>query len=194
MPIIGVIDSAKTGNLVTGSFDSIATVTTTAGQTAVTFSSIPSTYKHLQVRGIGRANESNPGDGSGIYLRFNNDSTSNYWYQRMYCVRGVSNNNGAGDYQSGTNYPDCGIVTSASQPASIYGGCIIDILDYTNANIKKSASVQSGFCTTSSSTNQYTHTGAFTRNSTEVINRIDLVIGTGSFAANSTFALYGVKG
>lgn len=194
MPILGVIASQISGHLSTTAFDSIATVTTTAGQTAVTFNNIPSTYKHLQVRGIGRANESNPGDGSGIYMRFNNDTASNYWYQRLYCVRGSTNNNGTGDYSANTNYPDCGIITSASQPASIYGGCIIDILDYANTNIKHSASVQSGFATTSTSTNQYTHTGAFAHNSTSAVSRIDLIVGTGSFAANSTFALYGVKG
>jgi hypothetical protein len=194
MPILGVIASGISGNLITGAFDSIATVTTTAGQTAVNFLSIPATYKHLQVRGIARANESNPGDGSGIYMRLNGNNAANYWYQRIYCVRGTANNNGAADYQANTTYPDCGIITSASQPASIYGGLIIDIPDYANVNIKHSGSVQSGFATTSSSTNQYTHTGAFAWNSASAIYEINMIVGTGSFAAGSVISLYGIKG
>jgi hypothetical protein len=194
MPILGIVASSITGKLVTGSFDSIATVVTTAGQTAVTFNSIPSTYRHLQVRGIARANESNPGDGSGIYMRFNGDGGSNYFYNRQYFVKGVANNSGAADGSFSSPYADCGIITSASQPASIYGSLVVDIYDYAVAGKRRVASSNGGFCTTSGSTNQYTHISSLSWADTTAINTVALIVGTGSFAANSTFALYGVKG
>jgi hypothetical protein len=51
MPILGIIASAITGNLVTTSYESIETVTVGSGGSAtVTFSSIPATYTHLQIK------------------------------------------------------------------------------------------------------------------------------------------------
>jgi hypothetical protein len=52
MPILGIIASAITGNLVTTSYESIETVTVGSGgsATVLTFSSIPATYTHLQIR------------------------------------------------------------------------------------------------------------------------------------------------
>lgn len=194
MPIIGVIDSAKTGNLVTGSFDSIATVTASANQSLITFTGIPATYRHLQLRGLSRAHQSNPNDGSGIYMRFNNDTGSNFWYQRFYCVRGVSNNNGGSDSSANTSYADCGIATSASQAADIFGGAIVDVLDYAIAGKKRSANTFGGFGLPTNASNQYTHFGQLSWNDTAAVTRIDIVMGTGSWAAGSTWALYGVKG
>jgi hypothetical protein len=53
MPILGIIASAITGNLVTTSYESIATVTVGGGGSArCYFSSIPATYTHLQIRSI----------------------------------------------------------------------------------------------------------------------------------------------
>ena len=51
MPILGVIDSAKTGNL--SSYESIQTITVgSGGASTIVFSSIPSTYAHLQIRAL----------------------------------------------------------------------------------------------------------------------------------------------
>ena len=53
MPILGIYASAISGNLAFPSYESIATTTVGSGGTAsITFGSIPSTYTHLQVRGI----------------------------------------------------------------------------------------------------------------------------------------------
>ena len=47
--IVSVLDSGGAGG--GGSYESIATVTLGSNATAITFSSIPSTYKSLQLRG-----------------------------------------------------------------------------------------------------------------------------------------------
>jgi hypothetical protein len=60
MPILGIIASAITGNLVTTSYESIATVTVGGGGSAtIDFTSIPATYTHLQIRGIARSTNGN---------------------------------------------------------------------------------------------------------------------------------------
>jgi hypothetical protein len=50
MPILGILASAITGNLVTSSYESIATFNITTSTPSVTFSSIPQTFTHLQIR------------------------------------------------------------------------------------------------------------------------------------------------
>ena len=50
MPILGIIAS-QDYNRVTNSYESIATVTVgSGGSSSLTFSSIPATYTHLQIR------------------------------------------------------------------------------------------------------------------------------------------------
>jgi hypothetical protein len=52
-PILGILASGMSGNLWAPGkdFDSIATTTVGAGgASTITFSSIPSTYRHLQIR------------------------------------------------------------------------------------------------------------------------------------------------
>ena len=80
-PILESIGSVKGfgwGALVAGgSYESIQTVTVGAGGSAsVTFSSIPATYKHLQIRGILRSSYS-PSNTS-MRLTFNSDTGNNY--------------------------------------------------------------------------------------------------------------------
>ena len=58
------------------SFDSIASATGTGSSGTITFSSIPQTYKHLQIRGIGRLDVVTGGVSTRI--RLNGDTTSNY--------------------------------------------------------------------------------------------------------------------
>jgi N-methylhydantoinase A/oxoprolinase/acetone carboxylase beta subunit len=56
MPILGIIASSKLSAV--GDFESIATVT--VGGTSITFSSIPSTYTHLQIRILVSGPANNP--------------------------------------------------------------------------------------------------------------------------------------
>ena len=69
---LGIIDSGGAGGA-GGSFESIATATPTSG-TTITFSSIPSTYKHLQIR----YNIKTSNNGSFILMRINGATGSVY--------------------------------------------------------------------------------------------------------------------
>lgn len=84
MPVLGIIASQISGHLwaPSGAYDSIATTTVGSGGTAtVTFSSIPATYTHLQIRCLMRT------DRAVAYTatnwRFNSDSSSNYSYHAI---------------------------------------------------------------------------------------------------------------
>ena len=81
MPILGIIASSITGSTLT-SYESISTVTVGGGGSAsVSFTSIPATYTHLQVRAIVRTTSaSNP----NLAYKLNNDtSNSNYRYHQI---------------------------------------------------------------------------------------------------------------
>ena len=100
-PILGIWASPK--YVAPSNYYSIATATVTSGGTAsITFSSIPSTYTHLQLRGFVRMNRADYAD--NLSIRFNSDSSSNYY---SHGVRGDGTNVNA--WASGTstyNYID----------------------------------------------------------------------------------------
>ena len=82
--LAGAIASGISGHLFnpTGSFESIATTTVGSGGTSsIDFTSIPSTYQHLQLRIISRVSNADTGD--NIFLQFNGDTSSNYSWHYM---------------------------------------------------------------------------------------------------------------
>jgi hypothetical protein len=174
----------------TTSYESIATVTP-SGTGQVTFSSIPSTYKHLQVRGIYR-NSANVG-GDDARLRLNNDSSAIYITHRLYGLGSgtpTANTSGTGDtsMQFGYNTAD------GSTGADIFTGCVIDILDYASTNKNKTVRTLDGFDNNGSGSIQFL-SGLYV--STNAITRLDLYcfnLGSNNWATGTTFALYGIKG
>ena len=117
-PILGIFASAVTGGVSTTSYESIATVTVgSGGSSSVEFTSIPGTYKHLQIRAIYRT----AGAGFNPRYRFNSDTGSNY-----------SNQTGI----AGT------IVTSASNTFNV---SVVDILDYADTNKYKTLRLLDGY-------------------------------------------------
>ena len=191
MPILGIIAS-QDYNRVTNSYESIATTTVGGGGSAtITFSSIPATYTHLQIRFICVATTGT----QDLKINFNSDSGSNYSYHTMY-GGGATANTTAGTSTSrivcGTNAAGNG-----SFATSMSAG-IIDILDYANTNKYKTTRVLNGFDTnnaTTSSNNETIALGSGNWRSTSAITNIDLAIdGAQNVAQYSQFALYGIKG
>ncbi len=77
-PILGIWASSKaTVAADTGAMFPLQVITVgSAGASSITFTNIPGTYTHLQIRAISR--KSSAGGGDGIFVRFNSDSGSNY--------------------------------------------------------------------------------------------------------------------
>lgn len=168
-------------------FESISTVTVGAGGTAtITFSSIPSTYTHLQVRGIARSTRVATQD--SIILRFNSDSGANYFSYHEVYGDGATAAAGAGS-SSGTGV-GFGYIAAASATASIFGVAVIDILDYLNTNKNKVPRILAGVDRNGSGL--IALTSGLWRN-TAAISSIDLLPGSGNFTEYSHFALYGIR-
>ena len=182
MPILGIIASQITGHLFTNSFESIQTVTVgSGGQSSISFTSIPSTYKHLQIRGIAKLVS---GAATNMGLRFNSDTASNYSWHQLYADGSAT---GAGGYATqssiGNQYTD----------PTYYSGFIIDILDYQNTNKYKTTRCLGG--EDKNGSGYVTYTSGNWR-STSAITDITIYDPNASttFAQYSSFALYGVRG
>ena len=189
--MLNVISGLLSGGAAAGggtSYESISTTTVGAGgSSSITFSSIPSTYSHLQIRGIGRSLEANTGLDL-IFMRFNSDTASNYSWHQLF-GNGSSAASGAG---TSVTIMRGGLITLNNEPANVFGGVVIDVLDYANANKYKTIRSLSGADYNNTSGGVALNSGSW-RN-TNAITSITLNPSGGNWAQYSQFALYGIKG
>lgn len=190
MPILGIMASAISGNLENNSYESIATVTVGAGgSSSVSFSSIPGTYKHLQIRYMSKDDRgSQVLDDVGI--RYNGDTTaSNYVWHRLLGDGSSTYSQGGTPASANPMGFQAGNGTSSS---STFGAGVTDILDYANTNKNKTARNLSGVDNNGSGAVAL-YSGAWL--STAAITSIVLYPNNASnFLQYTKFALYGVKG
>jgi hypothetical protein len=171
---------------VDSSFDSIQTVTVGAGgQSSVSFTSIPSTYKHLQVRYLSK----NVASASYFETRLNSDaSTSNYTWHYL---QGSGSAASAGAATTGT-FPGAVINYAAGAGANIYSVGVIDFLDYTDTNKYKTIRSLSGFDANGSGFVSLTSSLWL---NTAAITGISFQYNGGTNVEQySSFALYGIRG
>ena len=111
--------------------EAIATTYLEADASSVTFSSIPATYEHLQLRGTTSTDRDALHD--MVKINLNSDTGSNYSRHNMHGVGSVSQ-------ASAQTSQDCSKgswVSGATDDAAFYGSMLVDILDYaedTNKN------------------------------------------------------------
>lgn len=183
MILPGVI--ASSGG-VASSYESIATQTVTSGSTAtLTFSSIPTTFAHLQLRcfGVYTGSTSSADD---WYIQFNSDTTAVYDTHNLY--GNGSTATATADTTSGGIRPTM-FNRGATNGISI---AIMDILDYTSTSKQKTLRALGGFDNNGSGTVGLS-SGLWRPSSIVAINRIDVKNAAGNFLPNTHVALYGVK-
>jgi hypothetical protein len=155
----------------TPTYTPLATVTLGSSASSVTFSSIPATYRDLilvvTASGGGEVDER---------LRFNGDTGSNYSFVRMF---------GDGSSAATSSVSGTYIRTLAGNLSGLHNA-IIQIMDY-SATDKHKTTLGRG---NNSATFVVGTAGRWAN--TAAINSIDYSLSSGSFAAGSTFSLYGV--
>ena len=186
----GILASQISGHLYAGpagAFDALGSVTVGAGgQSSITFSAIPQTYTHLQIRAIAR--ETGSGTGSdNFYMQFNGDTSNSYSWHLLY-----GSGSGSGSESSAINQT---FITGNGMAAgadliNAYGASIIDILDYANIYKNKTTRSLSGDDLNGSGYIQFV-SGNW--RSTNAITSIVLAPQNNSFAVNSQFSLYGIR-
>lgn len=166
---------------VTNSYESIATLNGTGSSNTISFTSIPATYKHLQVRFASLST----GAADWVNLRFNSDSnTANYFSHRL-TGDGATVSAVAQGTQPFLKYQFIG--GSTTQPSV----GVVDILDYANTSKNKTVRTLTGFDTNGSGTIAFT-SGLWS--STSATTRLDFILDSSNFASTTVFALYGIKG
>lgn len=182
-PILGIWASQNYSRYsLPTSYESIATTTVGAGgASTITFSSIPSTYTHLQVRGI-----FNSSIQAQALLRFNSDTGSNYSYHQIE-GNGVNAVSGAGTSTTSIIHFINGMESTTSAGSAL----VIDILDYANTNKNKTTRALVG--TDKNGSGQVFLVSGNWR-STSAVTDLSLTTNTGTFAQYTQVALYGIKG
>lgn len=186
-PILGIYASQISGHLwPASSYESIATLTASGSTSSFNFTSIPSTYTHLQLR-VMHANISN--SSSGNYIQFNGSGSNVYTSHRLSgdgssaTASAIAPNNLI-DFD-GRSEPKGNDLTNA------FGVSIIDILDYANTNKFKTARILNGWDINGAG--RIAFLSGLWRDTT-AINRIEFGDTINNFTAGSTAALYGIKG
>lgn len=170
----------------TGAYDALATVSVgSGGASSITFSGIPNTYTHLEIRGIGRS--VNAIGGIGLRMQFNGDTGSNYAAHGIY---GDGSTPTAYNSVSTTALP-VGELVGTSGTANVFGASIITILDYASIVKNKTVRTLEGIDLNGSGYIEFD--SGFWINQTSKINSIYLYTTNGNFAQYSSYSLYGVR-
>lgn len=169
------------------SFESIATFTANGTVATYTFSSIPSTYKSLQIRFLGR-NTFGVDTGSGnAQILFNSDSSASYVAHFL-----VGDGTSAyGNNNTGATALDAPIVVGGGNTSNVFGGSIIDIIDYASTSKFKTAKIFSGFDKNGSNGLIQLSSGLW--RSTAAISSISVRSSSANWETGSVIALYGIK-
>lgn len=172
---------------VPGSYESIATLNAAAGGSAsLEFTSIPSTYTHLEIRGISRTSYASIS--TALVAQFNSDTGSNYFHHLLY---GDGASAASAAVTSSTSF-GFGFTAGNTATASSFGGHLITILDYKNTNKIKTVRGLTGADNNGNGQIRYV-SGAW--NSTNAITSIKIFDANGgNLSQYTTFALYGIKG
>ena len=182
---IGIFASQISGHLTNYAYESIATITPDGTNLTFTFNSIPSTYKHLQIRFLGRWIDS---PNYGLIMRFNGDSGTNY---SAHYISGDGSSTSVGAYTSiSFAYPTPNIPGSGLS-ANIYGASVIDVMDYQNTNKNKTMRALGGYDANGSGQLYF---ASSTWYNTAAITSVTIGSTAGKLTTSSKIALYGIKG
>jgi hypothetical protein len=183
---LGLIASQISGHLIPSiGFVSIATQTVgSGGASSVSFSNIPQSFKHLQLRTFAQDNRNTNAD--SVRFAINSDMTDNNY--RTHRLIGYS---GGALSQDFGNTNGTGVIGGGNY-SSTFGASIFDIFDYQNTNKYKAIRVLGGV-----DTGLGGEVGGYSTlwMNTATVSSITLSPSNGSsFSQYSHFALYGIQG
>jgi hypothetical protein len=176
------------------SYESIATVNVSGGSaTDINFTSIPSTYTHLQIRFIAQTNRGTYGVDE-FRMQLNSDTAANYSYHRLAGTGSSSESNAA----ASSNYINSqGSIATTTAGSDFFGVGVIDLLEYKNTNIYKTVRIFNGADINGTIAGFGASIGFASGSwrSTSAITSIKMYPDVGSsWSIDSSFALYGIKG
>ena len=190
-PILGIWASSKATTAAdTGAMFPLQVITVGPTSVAdVTFTNIPSTYSHLQIRILAKSTRTTA-ETDYMNVTVNSDTGANYTYHYL---QGDGSSATAGAATSLNQMYSSYIGSDGASNASIFGVNIIDILDYSSTNKNKTFRFLGGMDNNGTGGKVAMMSGMW-MNSSTAISSIKFAPSTGSFKQYSQFALYAVKG
>ena len=184
MPILGTVASQFSSKPF-GSYESIQTITVGAGgSSGISFTSIPATYTHLQVRGIWAHSAIDV----AAVIGFNSATTS--YTQHLISGNGESSVL-AGANRSVDGITGIGMTIACPSGSGGFGSSVVDILDYTNTNKYKTVKAFTGQNVNGNGRIRM-YSGIWVN--TNAISSIQITPNNSTFLQYTRFALYGIKG
>ena len=169
------------------SYESIATINVgSGGQSSIEFTSIPSTFTHLQIRAISR--DARATTLNSLVMQVNNDTSATYSYHSIIASDSPIGTDGAGSSTS-TDYL---VNTGANATAGMFAASIWDIMDYSNTNKNKTIRMFGGVDLNSIGRLNFTSAGWFNTNAITSLKFFSSA--NPNFVQYTQFALYGIKG
>jgi hypothetical protein len=148
------------------------------------FTSIPQTYKHLQIRLFGQGLTSDD-----AIMRINNDSSSNYSWHELRGNRSAAGTSGTANI-AGSSY--IGRIPVQSLGANYFGVLVCDIPDYTST--VRTKMFHSSIAGVDYNTGGVVGTMSGIYPSTSAITRLTISLQGGFWSPFSECGLYGLKG
>lgn len=160
------------------------------GDATVSFTSIPSTYKHLKIVAYVRTDRAATEDSLGV--RFNNDSAGNY-DGYSFKMSGTGPTTAGSETIAGTAATFTNALTGTSAGANLFGYVEINIPYYANTANNKQIELFAAKKIGTSTGNFHIISGSGSWRANSAISRIDLLptVGT-NFKSGSRFSLYGL--
>jgi hypothetical protein len=194
-PILGIWASQNYPRI-TNSYESIQTVTVGAGgQSSISFTSIPSTYKNLEIRFFAYSTRQSGNDIDDYNIRFNSDTGSSYAYHYL-AGEGVGSAF-AGSTSSATAINSVTCVGTLKSNSYISGGAIISVIDYANTSKFKTMRLLGGADMNGDGAGDSPGRVGMVSGlwqSTSAITSINMYCTNGNWGQYSSFGLYGIKG
>lgn len=174
--------SASGGGGGAASMELISSTVLGSATSTISFTSIDSTYSHLQIRATFRTNGGGLDDAR---LTFNSDSGSNYAWHSLY------GNGSSVASEASTSQTSIAIrqATGAEAGVLVWGGNVIDILDYAKTTKNKTVRYLNGLA----GTYPRVRLGSGLWLSTAAITSLSLY-NSNTFMTGTRVSLYGIKG
>ena len=167
-----------------GDYELISTAYGTGSSNTITFSSIPSTYKHLQLRATIRGTDTTTN--LQFKVQFNGSTTSLYsWHDLIGDGSGVSSTSGTSQ-----TFIRLDNLAGASSVTGNHSALILDVLDYTNTTTNKTTRALSG----NANSLNYVRLTSGNWRSTAAVTSLSIAANAAAISTTSRFSLYGIRG
>lgn len=158
------------------------------GSVDMSFTNIPQTFTHLQLRVFARS--SYAGSTDFLYMRFGSNGSSVDFGSNYNSHKLIGDGSATASGTTGqTTFIEMPIVTGATATSGLFGCAIIDILDYTNTNKNKVVRAVGGYDANGSG-NIRLQSGVWF--GTAALNVLVCSTGTNYAASGSRVDLYGI--